>query len=115
MFFQEPCISEGETRKYFFDFVSRQFPEMNQKLKLLYQTGGAPKKYKTNLYAMVNRLRDKYGLSSSYMAPIRQRLGKGMISSLPPSALLVPKGVDRVGQGSLNGLITDRYQRKSKD
>jgi len=32
------------------------------------------KEYKNKLYVLVNRLRDKYNLSSSYMKPMREKL-----------------------------------------
>ncbi len=64
----------GNTRSYFFDFVSDKFPHLYDPLKALYKTGGADKSYKAALYPMVNGLREKYGLSSSYMAPMREKL-----------------------------------------
>jgi DNA repair photolyase len=64
----------GKTRPYFFAFVKEQFPEQYEKLQALYKTGGADKAYKNELYLMVNRLRDKYGLSGNYSKPLKERL-----------------------------------------
>ena len=64
----------GCTRKYFFDFVSKEFPDKYEKLLQLYKTGGADKEYKNVLYEKVNRLRDKYKLGKSYMKPMREKL-----------------------------------------
>ncbi|MCX7710537.1 MAG: radical SAM protein [Clostridia bacterium] len=64
----------GTTRKYFLDFAQKEFPEQYEKILQLYKTGGADKEYKTALYEKVNRLRDQYGLSSSYMKPMREKL-----------------------------------------
>lgn len=64
----------GGTRKCFMEFVQKEFPEAYKKMKQLYQTGAAGKEYKDILYEKVNRLRDKYGLSGSYMKPMREKL-----------------------------------------
>ncbi|PLX35315.1 MAG: radical SAM protein [Clostridiales bacterium] len=64
----------GKTRKIFFDFIKLEFPEIYDDLKELYRTGGAGKEYKNELYKMVNGLRDKYSLSSSYMETMREKL-----------------------------------------
>ena len=64
----------GTTRNHFFTFVEKEFPEESEEIKSLYKTGGAGKEYKTELYKMVNRLRDQYNLSSSYMKVMREKL-----------------------------------------
>lgn len=64
----------GSTRPLFLDFVEREFPTVYDNLKALYKNGGADKEYKNKLYEMVNRLRDKYNISSSYMKPLREKL-----------------------------------------
>jgi len=66
----------GETRKVFFEFVKTKFPEIYDRLILEYKTGAATKEYKDNLYRMVNSLRDKYGLSSSYSKPMKEKMHK---------------------------------------
>lgn len=69
---------KGDTRRHFFHFLQTHYPQHVESYRALYKTGGAAKAYKTGLYDMVNRLRDKYRLSSSYMKPMRARLpGKG--------------------------------------
>jgi DNA repair photolyase len=66
----------GQTRKMFFDFILNSFPDLYDKLSVLYKTGGADKLYKNTLYAMVNSLREKYALSNSYTKPMRERLNQ---------------------------------------
>lgn len=66
----------GKTRGTFFDFIKCNYPHLYEPLKQLYQTGGAPKEYKNELYTMVNSLKTKYALSSSYSAPMKEKLKK---------------------------------------
>lgn len=64
----------GKTRTVFFDFIQLEFPHLYEPLKMLYKTGGAGKAYKDKLYAMVNELKAKYQLSSSYSQPMKEKL-----------------------------------------
>lgn len=64
----------GETRKVFFEFIQKSFPELYPRLQALYQTGGADKAYKDRLYLLVNQLRTKYNISSSYTKPMKDRM-----------------------------------------
>ncbi len=64
----------GCTKPYFLNFVKNEFPDKYESLIKLYKTGGAGTEYKNSLYEMVNRLRNKYGLSSSYSKPIKEKL-----------------------------------------
>ncbi len=64
----------ANTRSHFFRFLQEQYPNLVERYRVLYKKGGASKEYKAGLYAMVNRLRDKYRLSSSYIKPMRARL-----------------------------------------
>lgn len=64
----------GKTRGVFFDFIKNEFPNLYQPLKALYKTGGATKAYKDQLYLMVNKIKDKYNLSSSYSKPMKEKL-----------------------------------------
>lgn len=66
----------GKTRSVFFEFIEREFPHLYAPLKALYKTGGASKEYKDNLYLMVNEIKDKYNLSSSYSNPMKEKLKK---------------------------------------
>ena len=66
----------GETRKVFFDFIGRSYPELLPRLQAMYASGGADKEYKNRLYLMVNELRDRYGISSSYTKPMREKMHK---------------------------------------
>lgn len=72
----------GTTRAFFFNFIKKEYPNLYEPLKLLYQTGGAPKEYKNDLYKMVNSLRDKYALPSSYIAPLKEKLKKDEYTQL---------------------------------
>ena len=64
----------GKTRAIFFDFIKKEFPNLYQKYIVLYKTGGANKEYKSSLYKIVNELREKYCLSSSYSRVIKEKL-----------------------------------------
>jgi DNA repair photolyase len=64
----------GATRKVFFDFIQRSYPELYPRLQALYKTGGADKAYKDRLYLNVNELRDRYGISSSYSKPMKEKI-----------------------------------------
>jgi DNA repair photolyase len=66
----------GKTRVFFFDFIRENYPNLYEPLKNLYQTGGASKEYKNELYKMVNEIREKYKLSSSYSAPMKEKIKK---------------------------------------
>lgn len=64
----------GKTRKVFFQFIQKEFPDLYQELSKLYRTGGAGKEYKDKLYAIVNELRNKYNVSSGYAKVMREKL-----------------------------------------
>ena len=66
----------GAARGVFFQWIEDAYPELLGRLKALYQKGGAGKEYKDGLYRVVNSLRSGYGLSSSYMKPMREKLPK---------------------------------------
>jgi len=64
----------GKTRDYFLEFIKNQFPDLYKDFLDLYKKGGAPVEYKDNLYKMVNELREKYQLSKSYSAPMKEKM-----------------------------------------
>lgn len=64
----------GKTKGYFMGFVQDQYPHLYNNFSSLYKTGGAGKEYKEGLYKMVNELRSKYSLSSSYSKPISEKM-----------------------------------------
>jgi DNA repair photolyase len=67
----------GGTRKVFFDFIQQSYPEKQELLQELYKKGGADKTYKDRLYSeIVNPLREKYLISSSYTKPMREKMHK---------------------------------------
>jgi len=65
-----------KTRGVFFDFINQEFPHLYEELQTLYKTGGAGKEYKDKLYLMVNELKSKYNLSSSYSKPMKEKLNQ---------------------------------------
>lgn len=67
----------GATRKVFFDFFETNYPDKYENLKDLYKTGGADQSYKERLYnEIVNPLREKYGISSNYIKPMKEKIHK---------------------------------------
>ncbi len=64
----------GKTRPYYLNFLETHFPLLKAHYGDLYKKGGADKAYKSELYRLVNRLRDKYKLTGSYMKPMREKL-----------------------------------------
>ena len=73
----------GKTRQLFFDFIDGEFPSLSAPLRALYRTGGAGKAYKDGLYPMVNRIKQKYGLSGSYSAIMKEKLERKDDMQLP--------------------------------
>ncbi|MGE0077668.1 MAG: radical SAM protein [Bacteroidales bacterium] len=73
---------KGKTKGVFLNFIKEEFPLHYEKLCTLYKTGSAGKEYKNELYGMLNELRDKYGLSSSYTKPMREKMHKSQQTSL---------------------------------
>lgn len=72
----------GKTRQVFFDFIQTEFPNLYEPLQELYKTGGAGKEYKDKLYLMVNGLKAKYNLSSSYSSPMKEKLKQAEFTQL---------------------------------
>ncbi len=64
----------GKTRVSFFNFIKEVYPDKYARLLRLYQTGGADKTYKTELYVMVNEIKAKHNLSSSYSKPMKEKM-----------------------------------------
>ncbi|WP_440945737.1 radical SAM protein [Methanosarcina sp. T3] len=60
----------GETRKHFFNFLARNFPEFSAPYHRLYAKGGADSSYKAELYGSLRTLMEKYRLSGDYMKPV---------------------------------------------
>ena len=66
----------GKTRNLFFNFIEKDFPHLYRDFLTVYKTGGANKEYKNSLYKMVNELRDRYSLSSSYSNIMKEKLSQ---------------------------------------
>ena len=65
----------GASRRIFFDFFKQNYPDKYENLKELYKTGGADRLYKERLYnEIINPLREKYGISSSYTKPMKEKM-----------------------------------------
>ncbi|WP_428868455.1 SPL family radical SAM protein [Clostridium sediminicola] len=66
----------GYTRRVFLNFIKIEFPKVYNDMLEIYKSGGADREYKNSLYKMVNKLREKYSLSSSYSNPMKEKLRK---------------------------------------
>jgi len=67
----------GKTKPAFLEFIRNEFPHLYESFAGLYKKGGAGPEYKEKLYGgTVNPLRAKYGLSSSYSKPIKEKMSK---------------------------------------
>lgn len=64
----------GQTKKHFLDFTNNIFPEEYKLISEMYVKGSASKEYKDQLYKMINRLKEKYGINSNYMKFIKAKL-----------------------------------------
>ena len=64
----------GKTRPAFFREIEHSFPQLCPRLKALYQSGSANAEYKNGLYTKINELRLKYGVSSSWSGPMKEKL-----------------------------------------
>ncbi|MGL4608030.1 MAG: radical SAM protein [Eubacteriaceae bacterium] len=72
----------GKFRSVFFEFMKKEFPEKFEAFREIYKTGGAEKGYKDQLYQMVNKLKRKYDLSSSYSKPMKEKLKRSQDEQL---------------------------------
>jgi DNA repair photolyase len=67
----------GATKTMFFEMMKNQYPDKYEAMKALYKTGSADKSYKEKLYnEIVNPLRKEYGISSSYIKPLKEKMHK---------------------------------------
>lgn len=64
----------GRTKPAFLAAMDASYPEVGAKLRALFLSGSAGEDYKNGLYRIVNELRAKYGLSSSWSAPMKEKL-----------------------------------------
>lgn len=65
----------GATRTVFLNFIEHNFTDKYNQFLQLYKTGAANKDYKDNLYNnIVNPLRKKFNISSSYIKPMREKM-----------------------------------------
>lgn len=66
----------GAARSHYLDFIRREFPAQYRFYCSLYPKGSAGPDYKAALYSRLNPLRQQYGVSASYMKPMKERLGR---------------------------------------
>ena len=66
----------GKTKSFFFEFIKKEYSHLYDNLLSLYKKGSAGKEYKEKLYKIVNELRGKYKISSSYSKPIKEKMHK---------------------------------------
>lgn len=72
----------GKTRNVFFDFINTTFPDLLDPLCTLYKTGSAGKAYKDTFYKMLNEIKNRYGLSSHYMSPMKEKMEQSEFKQL---------------------------------
>lgn len=63
----------GKTRTYFMNAIKEFNGSRYQKIKELYQKGGAGKEYKIGLYHFIHELERKYNITSNYMKTITEK------------------------------------------
>lgn len=66
----------GETKKYYMNFIKKEYPNLYSKYVDLYQSFEVKKEYKSKLYKMVYALKKQYGISSNFSKPIQENLIK---------------------------------------
>jgi len=54
--------------------MERNFPDLCPHLKALYSSGGANDGYKDGSYRTINELRSRYGVSSSWSGPMKEKM-----------------------------------------
>lgn len=65
---------KGKTKPYFLNAIKKYDIDIYNNINRLYIKGSAGAEYKDGLYEMVNEIKAKYGVSSSYMKTIREKL-----------------------------------------
>lgn len=66
----------SQTRKHFFEFLAKDFPELIVKYNQIYPSKkiGVIQSYKEEMYKRLKPIQFKYGLSSHYSKPIKEKL-----------------------------------------
>jgi len=65
----------GHTKQNYLNFIKNNFPSLYPKYLELYRDWQVKKEYNSRVYPMIHELKMKYGLNSSYMKPIKEKLG----------------------------------------
>lgn len=66
----------GKTRYHFFDFVSREYPEIYPSLYALYQNRDLKNAYKKELYQRIDEIKKHYQISTNYRKGIEEKMAK---------------------------------------
>ncbi len=76
LYLPETLYLRVNVRTRFFDFIQKESPEIEDRLRALYKTGGAGNPYKEEMHKALNKIRDMYNLSDNYMKPMKERLNR---------------------------------------
>lgn len=64
----------GETRKFFFNFIQKNYPHLYKNIYMLFNNRERKIEYKNSLYKLINPIRNKYSVSSSYTKVMKEKL-----------------------------------------
>jgi DNA repair photolyase len=68
-----PLNLYGQTRRFFFNFLKQDFPDIHKDMISLYKTGSLDKQYKRELFTKLNKIKRKYNISTDYMRIIKEK------------------------------------------
>ena len=64
----------GQTRGLFLNFIRNYFPDLLTEFCALYPDWNALKDYRMRIYSLFHQLREKHGLSGSFINPMKAKL-----------------------------------------
>lgn len=70
----QPMNLRGETKNVFLSFAKKEYPDCYDRLCEMYKRSYVSKEYKEEFYKTVRELMRKYGISSNYTAPMKNRM-----------------------------------------
>lgn len=65
-----------QTRKYYFNFLKKEFPELVNKYYQIFNDPEVKKRYIEKVYPLIKKFKNKYKVSSNYQKILKQRLNK---------------------------------------
>ncbi|MDR2967707.1 MAG: hypothetical protein LBU74_07140 [Methanobacteriaceae archaeon] len=68
-----PLNLYGKTRGFFFNFLKHDFPDIYKDMMSLYKTGRLDKHYKQELFKKINKIKNRYCVSTNYMKIIKEK------------------------------------------